>query len=85
MGRNGRRSIALVFSLGFPKAPCQRTFVRIRHERLVYLRLFESDTMHSTSSRRQFVHGVPFSTTLQRTLRDLQHWQALAALLFTER
>lgn len=38
-----------------------------------YRFLLLSVTMHSTSSRRQFVHGAPCSTTLQRTLRDLQH------------
>lgn len=47
-----------------------------------FLRLL-SDTMHSTSSNRQLVHGGPCSTTLQRTLRARQHWQALEALLFT--
>jgi len=39
--------------------------------------------MHSTSSNLQFVHGAPCSTTLHRTLRALQHWQAFDALLFT--
>lgn len=43
-----------------------------------------SDTMHSTSSSRQFVQGAPCSVTLQRTLRALQHWQALDALLLTD-
>ena len=47
-----------------------------------FLRLL-SETMHSTSSRRQFVQGAPCSTTLQRTFRERQHWQALEALLFT--
>lgn len=41
--------------------------------------------MHSTWSRRQFVQGAPCSTTLQRTLRDLQHWQALDARRLTGR
>lgn len=43
----------------------------------------DSETMQSTSSRRQFVHGAPCSVTLQRTLRARQHWQALEALRFT--
>jgi hypothetical protein len=42
-----------------------------------------SETMHSTSSNRQFVHGAPCSTTLQRTLRALQHWQAFDARRLT--
>jgi hypothetical protein len=42
-----------------------------------------SDTMHSTSSNRQFVHGAPCSTTLQRTLRARQHWHAFDALRLT--
>lgn len=42
-----------------------------------------SDTMHSTSSSLQFVQGAPCSTTLQRTLRERQHWQAFDALLLT--
>lgn len=41
-----------------------------------------SDTMHSTSSNLQLVHGI-CSTTLQRTLRVRQHWQALDARLLT--
>ena len=48
-----------------------------------FLRL--SDTMHSTSSNRQLVHGAPCSVTLHRTLRARQHWQALDALLLTDR
>lgn len=47
-----------------------------------FLRLL-SDTIHSTSSSLQLVHGGPCSTTLQRTLRERQHWQALEALLLT--
>lgn len=47
-----------------------------------FLRLL-SVTMHGTSSRRQFVQGAPCSTTLQRTLRARQHWQALEARLLT--
>lgn len=47
--------------------------------------LLLSDTMHSTSSSLQLVHGAPCSVTLQRTLRARQHWQALEALLLTER
>jgi hypothetical protein len=47
-----------------------------------FLRLL-SETMHSTSSSRQFVQGAPCSTTLQRTFRERQHWQALEALLLT--
>lgn len=49
-----------------------------------FLRLL-SVTMHSTSSKRQFVHGAPCSTTLQRTFRARQHWQAFDALLLTAR
>lgn len=37
-----------------------------------FLRLL-SDTMHSTSSSLQFVHGAPCSVTLHLTLRDRQH------------
>jgi hypothetical protein len=37
-----------------------------------FLRLL-SVTIHSTSSRRQFVHGAPCSTTLHLTFRALQH------------
>lgn len=47
-----------------------------------FLRLL-SETMHSTSSSLQLVHGAPCSTTLQRTFLDRQHWQALEALRFT--
>lgn len=47
-----------------------------------FLRLL-SETMHSTSSNLQFVQGAPCSTTLQRTLRERQHWQAFDALLLT--
>lgn len=47
--------------------------------------LLLSDTMHSTSSSLQFVHGAPCSVTLHLTLRARQHWHALEALLFTER
>ena len=47
-----------------------------------FLRLL-SETIHSTSSSLQFVQGAPCSTTLQRTLRERQHWQALEALLLT--
>jgi hypothetical protein len=52
--------------------------LRITH----FLRLL-SVTMHSTSSKRQFVHGAPCSTTLHLTFRALQHWQALEARRFT--
>lgn len=41
--------------------------------------------MHSTWSRRQLVHGEPFSTTSQRTLRARQQQQALDARRFTGR
>ena len=41
--------------------------------------------MQSTWSRRQLVQGAPCSTTLQRTFRDRQHWQALLARRFTGR
>lgn len=44
-----------------------------------------SVTTHSTSSRRQFVQGAPCSTTLQRTLRARQDWQAFEARLLTAR
>ena len=47
-----------------------------------FLRLL-SETIHSTSSSRQFVQGAPCSTTLQRTFLERQHWHALEALLFT--
>jgi hypothetical protein len=47
-----------------------------------FLRLL-SETMHSTSSSRQFVQGAPCSTTLQRTFLERQHWHALEALLLT--
>ena len=47
-----------------------------------FLRLL-SETVHSTSSSLQLVHGAPCSTTLHRTLRDLQHWQAFDARLLT--
>lgn len=50
-----------------------------------YLRLLLSVTIHGTSSSLQFVHGAPCSTTLQRTFRALQHWQALEARLLTGR
>lgn len=56
---------------------CQ-SFKRYTH----FFRLL-SETMHSTSSRRQLVQGAPCSTTLHRTLRDRQHWHALEALRFT--
>lgn len=49
-----------------------------------FLRLL-SATTHSTSSRRQLVHGEPFSTTSQRTLRARQQQQAFDALLLTGR
>lgn len=45
--------------------------------------LLLSVTTHSTSSRRQFVHGEPFSTTSQRTLRARQQWHAFEARRFT--
>lgn len=47
--------------------------------------LLLSDTMHSTSSSLQLVHGAPCSVTLHLTLRERQHWHALEALLLTER
>lgn len=46
--------------------------------------LLLSVTTHSISSSLQFVHGAPCSTTLHRTLRARQHWQAFDALLFTD-
>ena len=46
-----------------------------------FLRLL-SETMHSTSSSLQLVQGL-CSTTLQRTLRALQDWQAFDARLLT--
>jgi len=46
-----------------------------------FLRLL-SETTHSTSSKRQLVHGI-CSTTLHLTFLDRQDWQALDALLFT--
>lgn len=46
---------------------------------------FPSVTQHSTSSSLQFVHGMPLSTTSQRTFLERQHWQALEARLFTDR
>lgn len=49
-----------------------------------FLRLL-SVTTHSTWSKRQFVHGEPFSTTSQRTLRARQQQQAFEARLFTGR
>lgn len=52
------------------------------HEVTDFLRRL-SETMHSTSSSLQFVHGAPCSVTLQRTLRDLQHWHAFEALRLT--
>ena len=47
-----------------------------------FLRLL-SDTMQSTSSSLQFVHGAPCSTTLHLTFLERQHWQAFEALRFT--
>lgn len=44
-----------------------------------------SVTTHSTSSRRQLVHGDPFSITSQRTFLARQQQQALEARLFTGR
>lgn len=41
--------------------------------------------MHSTSSNLQLVHGAPCSTTLHRTFRARQHWQAFDARRFTGR
>ena len=41
--------------------------------------------MQGTSSNRQFVHGAPCSTTLQRTLRARQHWHAFGARRLTAR
>jgi len=41
-----------------------------------------SETIHSTSSSLQLVQGL-CSTTLQRTLRALQDWQAFEARLLT--
>lgn len=49
-----------------------------------FLRLL-SVMMHSTSSNLQLVHGAPCSTTLHRTFRARQHWQALDARRFTGR
>lgn len=53
-----------------------------RHD---FFLLFPSVTRHSTSSRRQFVHGMPLSTTSHRTFRVRQHWQACEARLLTAR
>lgn len=67
------------------RAPCLlREDGREKKGSTNFLRLL-SDTMHSTSSKRQFVQGAPCSVTLQRTLRARQHWHALEALLLTER
>lgn len=52
---------------------------------IAYFLRRDSDTMHSTSSRRQLVQGAPCSVTLQRTLRARQHWHALEALRLTAR
>lgn len=52
-------------------------------ERQAYLLRLLSETMHSTSSSLQLVHGAPCSTTLHRTLRARQHWQAFEALRLT--
>lgn len=41
--------------------------------------------MQGTSSKRQFVHGAPCSTTLQRTFRARQHWHAFEARRLTGR
>ena len=49
--------------------------------RAYFFRLL-SETIHSTSSRRQLVQGI-CSTTLQRTFLARQHWQAFDARLFT--
>jgi hypothetical protein len=56
--------------------------VKLYQVRTNFLRLL-SETMHSTSSSRQFVQGAPCSTTLQRTFLERQHWHALEALLLT--
>lgn len=47
---------------------------------MTYFLLRLSVTTHSTWSRRQLVHGEPFSTTSQRTLRARQQQQARDAL-----
>lgn len=50
-----------------------------------YFLLRLSVTMQGTSSKRQFVHGAPCSTTLQRTFRARQHWHAFEARRLTGR
>jgi len=46
----------------------------------IYLFRFPSAITHSTSSSLQFVHGAPYSVTLQRTFLALQHRHAFCAL-----
>src|SRR5271170_804457 len=50
-----------------------------------FFRLFESLTTHSTSSSRQFVQGVPLSTTSHLTFLARQQWQAFDARRLTDR
>lgn len=50
-----------------------------------FRRRLPSVTRHSTSSSLQLVHGMPLSTTSQRTLRERQQWHAFDALRFTLR
>lgn len=50
-----------------------------------YFRRLLSVTIHSTSSNLQFVQGAPCSTTLHRTFRARQHWQAFEARRLTAR
>lgn len=53
--------------------------------RCTHLRRLLSVIIHSTSSSLQLVQGAPCSTTLHRTLRARQHWQALDARRLTGR
>jgi hypothetical protein len=71
--------------MGHLKAAKSPTVSRVKNCRMwfAYLRRLLSVTMHSTSSSLQLVHGAPCSTTLQRTLRALQHWHAFDARLLT--
>lgn len=48
-----------------------------------FRRLLPSVTIHSTSSSRQFVQGMPLSTTSHLTFRERQQWQAFEALRLT--
>lgn len=64
---------------------CQwNSFDKLDFNSTNFLRLL-SVTTHSTWSKRQFVHGEPFSTTSHRTLRARQQQQAFEARLLTGR